>query len=109
MRSNPTALSFVNRCLSLSPCERATSSELLSNCDYFKDLDFQRVKENLLERIRRFNQPTQKIVKKSKEQNEYKFSHVSSSTSKLQHLKNYRSTEQIGKGWKGRTKFLSFF
>ena len=96
LRSHPAALSFIRRCLTLSPTERTSTSELLSASDYLHDGDFIREKGDLLDRIRRQNLPHAKTVPKgSKSSSDYKYSmsHVSSSTSKLHHMKNYRQNE----------------
>lgn len=94
LRSFPTALTFIRRCLTLSPTERISTSELLSASDYLHESEFQREKGDLLDRIRRFNLPTKNALKGSKSTSEYKFmSHVSASTSKLHHMKNYRQID----------------
>lgn len=95
LRAHPSAVCFIRRCLALSPSERSSSSELLSSSDYLHDSEFQIEKCELLERIRRFNAPVKAALKSvSKTSSDYKFmSHVSASTSKLHHMKNYRQVE----------------
>ena len=66
LRSYPHALSFIRRCLILSPTERSSTSELLSASDYLHECDFHREKGDLLDRIRRFNLPLKNALKSSK-------------------------------------------
>jgi len=94
LRSQQGALSFVRRCLTLSPCDRPSTSELLSSAEYLHEADFQRAKTELVERIRHANLPTKALLKVTKSSSEYKFK-SSSSTSKLhQALKNQSSPEK---------------
>jgi len=91
LRSHPSAHSFIRHCLTMSPSNRPSATELLSNSEYLHESDFQRSKSELLERIRQANAPPKSLKSSKSSSNEYKYSnlsHVSASTSKLHHLKN---------------------